>query len=727
MNVSPESSSSPPPANRTQEASRDSANNLTAGTARQQHESIAPALAPLRRQSVASPLIGVAATRPPLGQISAQRIGTSFGTTEVIQHRTLSSQLGTLQQAANNRLESGSLASLNRNLIQGSEAAKDALAKFDLTGRLHLIPSGFESYLDKGFTLKQMAELRRLMDGPSEAEKAEQQQQISMDRGKMVPKLFGAQIGLLWNNQAGVDQWRSQIEDHLVSLNTLLASGISRLDRLQARFPSMMEQCKLKGEDGEIVRIPFRNAVLQDILVLTANERAQLESSGVSTLFRPGDIPPGGTPEKNRPLEMKRFVGTSDMLRHVEATHQQISADIASGLMPEPVRNRVTFALGSLLHVVTAELRTTARNGKPVTVLFCVDGSSASEVAMELKSLMDIQKQRDVVAMVINTHSQSSVSDCPIYAMFHADKLRAMSADPGFDLMLDRLLDGEVSPAAYKLPWGSEDGSKVYFIENDSHPKSRLIPPSILKEMQSKTELEKLTADRQWQHLAVNKKGQSANERYDASYVGVRGMGGRSTSMVDKAIKYFTRARHALDNIAILYGKQEGDRLLQRMLAAVRTEGRSAPVPAEERVATIRHFIKMTEGNIAWINAQTGRLNLSHQRYLIEKELVDEDDDDEGSIDLADTGKVAEYARMTDHELEALDQELHRQEKLLLGKQQAATDDSGRPEGLSGKMLEALEITAESEAVRLAQLQALLRLFAQRQSFRSGDGFVLRA
>jgi len=117
----------------------------------------------------------------------------------------------------------------------------------------------------------------------------------------------------------------------------------------------------------------------------------------------------------------------------------------------------------------------------------------------------------------------------------------------------------------------------------------------------------------------------------------------------------------------------------------------------------------------------------THQRYLIEKELVDEDDDDEGSIDLADTGKVAEYARMTDHELEALDQELHRQEKLLLGKQQAATDDSGRPEGLSGKMLEALEITAESEAVRLAQLQALLRLFAQRQSFRSGDGFVLRA
>jgi hypothetical protein len=352
----------------------------------------------------------------------------------------------------------------------------------------------------------------------------------------------------------------------------------------------------------------------------------------------------------------------------------------------------------------------------PATALFCIDGSSGPEVAFELKSLMDIAERHDMAALVVNAHTQRSTSDCPIYAMFHAGKLRAMAAGPAFDEMLDRLLENSVNPAAYRLPWGSEHGSRVHYIENDSHPESRLLPPSILKEMQSRKGLQDLVDERQWQSTAVNKKGQTALARYAASYVGVQGQSGRSTSMTDKAIKYFGRARRVLDNVKLLYGRDEGNDLLRQMLGEIRSKGTRNPVTARERMAIVTRQIAACKDNIALLDLARETHEVSHLRYLIDKELISRESDDEDDwsvdssesiIDEADLPKIKEYAAMTSSELEALDEALLRDQEALRAGFRTREAGSGRFDHMQ-HTYESNGVTAESEALRLAELQAWL-------------------
>jgi hypothetical protein len=557
-------------------------------------------------------------------------------------------------------------------------------------------PSGFAAYVEADGTLQErhVTALRRLVNGPTAADVAAHDDVASRNRGDLVRPFLGRDAHRLWTHEASMGEWRTAVAEHLDSLAELKRRGIPTLDGLK-RSTLLPHQASLRGTPGEIVRIPMRNALMQDLLVMQANEHARLEATGFSRVY--GVAPPSQLAGKRMPLDMRRFADTPELLTHLRGVHGRMVEEAAAGGTPAPERQRVTFALGNLLHVTGAEIRTTMHEGRPVSALVCVDGSSASEVAFELKALLDRDGPRDVAALVVNAQTQYSISDCPIYALFHAGKLRRLAEDGRLDALMDKLLQGPVNDASYRLPWGDGNGAQVHFIEDDNQPASRLLPPELLKETQSTAGLERLVAARGWQETPVNKKGQAALDRYQDSHEG-----GRSTLMTDKAEKYFTRAAQALDELELRYGSQGGEAMLKRLLDEA--HGPDMPPEPGERAAVIELQIRQCEANIAALAADERRRALSHDRCLIEQVLDGEPSEE---ADPSCRERMEALERMSDDELEALDGRQERLERAASAEADHALAHARCGPGFLGAC-ERLQASSDTERERLASLHGQL-------------------
>ncbi|MES2742195.1 MAG: hypothetical protein V4754_14765 [Pseudomonadota bacterium] len=580
-------------------------------------------------------------------------------------------------------------------------------------GDKKLIPPGFYPDREGNFSHNDLMAIHALAFGPDEHEHAKHENYFSeqrQTRGDRVQAEFGEQIDRVWRHEASISEWKEQVGTQLTALDQLLHKvGVAAQDSL-AEGVLPPDRLTMQGDIGHIARIPDKNVLLQDLLVLAANEKSTYEALGVSTIYRPGDIDVSGKRRVATPLQLKRFEDTQELLEHLDAVQEHMQQCADAGEHAAPVRSRATFRILSQMHATSVELLTVMHEGVPKTAMLCADSASAAKVAVELKSCLDIYEQHNVALLVVNARSQYSLEGCPVFAVHHPQKLHNEALDnPAFETRLHDLLDGKVSSAAYPLPWGKPDGAKVYFIQNDDLAASQILPLSIVKETQSRSAL----ASSLEQRRASPASRQKIMSRYDHAVAGGEDSPARSTLVNEKTEKYFSQAHAALENLELIYGAEKGGVILRTMLDQIRDVdvdpqdivGNTAAQPSARDLLT-KHIDACKE-NISLLSLYERGLQISQERYFIEA-LLDEDDElDREDLSGSDRATLGKLSGMNEAQLQARDRKLASEEMASDAALKLKQLETGKgPEFIH--VCEKRKLSVETEQAALKKLESEL-------------------
>ena len=474
--------------------------------------------------------------------------------------------------------------------------------------------------------------------------------------------------------------------------------------------PALQEKkAKPTGQPRPMDLTSIRNAALRNILTVTANERALAELEDGSALY---GFVTDKTQSPGTLLNQKNFRQIEQCLEHVARLQKKMAERAFSSqehdLLESEIRERAIFNLSEVVHVPAFNIVTRMHEGRPKTVIFCIDPAYASAaVAQLLKAKLDIKGLDNVTALIIHSYAQSSGRDCQTYGFFYSWKYRILESNQRVAETINALFNDIAPKESYRLPWGKTDGAQVYYIEDDAMEGNRILPPGVIKVTQKRNILESMVDERGWRNTSVNDKGEYPLDRYDHRFRYGSKDKPLSNEMVKKSIKYCEYSLRLVDRVEIYYGAEEGQNLLQASIARARKIGVPYGKGVMENFSAqeLQGHIRRCRENIEILQPLEKFNALAHELYLIDQAKNSSDSDDEK--DDNDRQKIEGYAAMPAEELEKKDRELSKQYQKANALMQEKVRKYGRDSDFLNMATRA-EVTSADEAQRLSLLEKRL-------------------